>query len=144
MIRHLLSLIIALRCFQEISFGPEVDKLLYLLMVLLNSSLGKDSHFEDYFNGNSFKKQRLIWQFYAKLNIWCNTYQRLLILMQSYLLNCSASNASNLCYLTQFIRFHGLWFFEIIFWILSSKNICFVFLTTFLKIFQSSNVLENL
>jgi len=42
--KHILSLTITLRCFQDILFGPDVDKLLYLVITLLNSSLEKWAH----------------------------------------------------------------------------------------------------
>ena len=135
LIKHLSSLIIALKYFHKIQSSPEVDKLLYLAIVFLNSSLEKSSHSKVCFDRISFNRLELIWWFYAKLNIWYNTCQRLLISIQGCLLNYSALIASNLCFLTQFTRSHGLQFFKAISWILSSKNKYFIFLTTSLKIF---------
>ena len=137
-IMYLLSLVIALKCLQEIQYSPGVDESFHLLMALLTSSFEKDSHSEVGFDGNLSKMLRLIWQFCAELNIWYNVCQRLLISIQGYPLNWSASIASSLCFLTQFIRSQSLWFFEVISWILSSKNNLLIFLTTSLKDFQST------
>ena len=87
LIIDLLSLVIALKCFQEIQYSPEVDKSFHLLMVLLTSLFEKDSHFEVGFDGSLSKMLRLTWQFCAELNIWYNVCQRLLISIQGYPLN---------------------------------------------------------
>ena len=42
--KHMSSLTIDLRCFYNALSGPGVDKLLYLAIVLLNSSIKKDTH----------------------------------------------------------------------------------------------------
>jgi len=57
---YLLSLVIALKCFQEIQYSPGVDKSFHLLMALLTSSFEKDSHSEAGFDGNLSKMLRLI------------------------------------------------------------------------------------
>jgi len=68
LIRYLLSLTTALRYFQETWSGPEVDKLLYLSIALLNSSLEKGSHIKVGYNeiSNIYK---LIWQFCTELKV---------------------------------------------------------------------------
>ena len=43
--KHIVSLIIILRCHQDNLLGPRVNKLLYLLMALINSASIKESHF---------------------------------------------------------------------------------------------------
>jgi len=43
--KHIVSLIIILRCHQDNLLGPRVNKLLYLLMALINSASIKGSHF---------------------------------------------------------------------------------------------------
>jgi len=63
LLRYLSFLINALRCFQEIQFGPGVDKLLHLIMVLLNSSLEKDNQTDIGFNRISSRILRFIHQF---------------------------------------------------------------------------------
>ena len=144
LIMHLLSLVIALKYFQEIQYSLGVDESFHLLIVLLTSSIEKDNHSKVSFDGSLSKMLRLTWQFCAELNIWYNICQRLLISIQGYSLNQSASIASSLCFLTQFIRSQGLWFFEVISWILSSKNNLLIFLTTSLKDFQSTIDFKNL
>ena len=57
--KHLLFLMISLKYFYEILSGLEVDKLLYLLMDVINSSLEKGFHIkynlkEGFFNKNTF------------------------------------------------------------------------------------------
>ena len=42
--KHVSSLTIILRCFQDILFRPGVNKLLYLVIELLNSSLENRAH----------------------------------------------------------------------------------------------------
>jgi len=134
----------AFRCFHETQSSPRVDKLLHLLIVFLNSFLEKSSYSIVDFDGISSNRLGFIWQFCAKLNVWCNVCHRLLISIQSWLLYCSAFIAGNLHFLTQFIRSHSLQFFKVISWILSLKNKCLVFLTISLKIFQSLIILEDL
>ena len=78
------------------------------------------------------------------MNIWCNAYHRSSSLIQGYLLYCKAFIASSFCFLTQFIRFQGLLFFDAISWILLLKKIYLVFFMTFLKFLQSSIALKDL
>jgi len=61
-LKHFLSLITALRCFHEIQFKPEVNELLYLIIVLLNSLLENGSHVDICFDRISFKTLGFIHQ----------------------------------------------------------------------------------
>ena len=133
-----------LRCFYKILSGPGADKLLYLLMALVNSLFGKEDHVDDSFDGSSPKTLVLIWQFWTKLNVWWRTYYKLLILMYSWLLYYKTSIFSNLHLLTHFIRSHSLKFLDTISWILSLKKIHFVLLTVSLNVLQSFILLDNL
>ena len=60
-LRHDVSLIIILRCFQDNLSGPGVDKLLHLVIELLNSSSKNSIHFVTGLFGISSNKSRLIW-----------------------------------------------------------------------------------
>jgi len=62
LMRHLLSLTTALRCFQETWSGLEVNELLHLSMALLNSLLEKGGYIKVGFNKIS-KIYKLIWQY---------------------------------------------------------------------------------
>ena len=68
LLRHLSSLTTALRCFQKMWSGLGIDKLLHLLIVILNSSLEKKDYVMIGFNKSLSKKSRLICQFYTELN----------------------------------------------------------------------------
>lgn len=59
------------------------------------------------------------------------------------LLKTIVFDVGSLCFLTQFIRFHGFLFFEVISWILLLKNNHLVFFTVFLKFFQFKINLED-
>ena len=113
-------------------------------MVFLNSSLEKGSYSMINFNRISSKRLRSIWWFYTELNIRCKACQKLSSSMQGCPLYCNASIASNLNFLTQFMKFQSLLFFDVISWILLPKNRCLVFLMTSLKTFQSSSVLGDM
>ena len=78
------------------------------------------------------------------LNDLWRACQRSLILRQGRLLYLIASIAGSLCFLTQFIRFHELFFLFEISCIFSLKNSLLVIFTIFSKFFQSSNYLEFL
>ena len=60
LVKHLSSLMTTLRCFHKIQSSPEVDKLLYLIIALLNSSLEKKGYLHICFNGSSFRRLGLI------------------------------------------------------------------------------------
>ena len=142
LVKHLSSFMIAFRCFHEVQSSPGVNKLLYLMMVLLNFLLENRGHLHIYFDRNS-SKFRLTWQFCTELNV-CSAYYKLLISMHGWPLKINTFIVGSLYFLTQFMRSHGWWFFDAISWILSLKNKCFIFLTTPLKVLQSLIILEDL
>jgi len=144
LLKHLSSLTTHLRYFYDILSGPGADKLLYLLIVILNSSLEKKFYSKYCFDRSFPNRELLICWFWAELNVRWRAFQRTLILIHRHLLNWIISMASKLCFLTQFIKFHSLWFFNIISWILSLRNDYFVLFTVFLKSFQFSTLLDNL
>jgi len=54
--KHLSSLMTSLRCFHEILSGPGAEKLLYLLIAIINSFLEKEFHDEYCLDGSSSNK----------------------------------------------------------------------------------------
>ena len=60
LLKHFSFLTAAFRYFHEIQSGPGVDKLLYLLTIPLNSSLGKSIQIIVDFDGISFKTSEFI------------------------------------------------------------------------------------
>ena len=142
--KHLSSLMTSLRYFHEILFGLGEYELLHLLIAIVNSFLERKFHDEYCLNRSSSNKNLFTCQLWAKLNVWWSTFQRSSILIHKHLLNWIASMAGSFYFLTQFIRSHGLQFFNVISWILSLKNNCFVFFTIFLKSFHSSTFLDAL
>lgn len=114
-------------------------KLLYLLMVFLNSSFKKGGHSILGFIEISFNKYVFIWQSCTELNVWWSACHRSSSLIQEYSLYYRAFIAGKL----HFMRSQGLLFSDAISWIFSSRNICLVFLIILLKFFQSSIVLED-
>ena len=79
--------------------------------------------------GISSRRRRLIGLFWAELYEWCRVYHRSSKLLHGWPLNFMASVVGGLCFLTQFIRSHGLLLSKAISWILSSKNVCLADLT---------------
>ena len=140
----LLSSTTTFKCFHDIWSGSRANKLLHLLIALLNSSLEKGSQSMVGFIGNSFKKLWFIGQFWAELNVWCKACYNSLSSMQGCLLYHNNSIANSFCFLIQFMKSYSPLFLDIISWILSSKNKYLVFFTIPLKVFQSSVVQENL
>jgi len=65
--KHISSLAIALRCFQDILSGSSVNKSLHLIIVLSNSSLKKSIQNITSLSGIIFNMLELIWQFWAEL-----------------------------------------------------------------------------
>jgi len=118
--------------------------LLHLLIAFLNSSLAKGSHCIVGLNGVLSNRLGFIWWFYAKLNVWYKVYHKLLSSIQRYPLYYNVSIVGIFIFITQFMKSQGLLFFNIISWILLLKNKCLIFLTTPLKIFQSSIILDDL
>ena len=58
--KHIISLIMILRCHQDNLLGPRVNKLLYLLIALMNSASTKESHFIGHLFEISFSKLKSI------------------------------------------------------------------------------------
>ena len=77
-----------------------------------------------------------------ELNELRRASHRLFNSIQDWLLCWIALIARILCFLTQFMSFHKLYFLLVILVILSLKKMCFVFLTIFLNLFQSSRCLD--
>jgi len=142
--KYLLFFKTSFRCFHDTWSGLGVDELLHLSIVFLSSSFEKDSHSDLSFEGISFNILVFIWQFYTGLNVLCNTCQRSSSSIYKYLLYYNASMAGSFLFLTQFIRFQDLLFFNAISQILLSKKIYLVFFITLLKYFQSSIILDDL
>jgi len=141
--RHLSLFTTTLRYLQETWSGLRVDKLLHFVITFLNFSFGKIGHFKEGFDRISSKSHRFTWQFCTKLKVWCKACQRSLSSMQGYPLYWKISVAESFCFLTQFMRFQGLLFLNIISWIFLLKNECLVCLTNFLNFFQSSSDLDK-
>ena len=59
LLKHLSSLMTHLRCFHDILSGPEADKLLHLLIAILNSSLKKEFYGKYCFD-RSFSNRELL------------------------------------------------------------------------------------
>ena len=74
--KHILSLTITLKCFQDILSSSGVDKLLHLMIMLLNSLIKKDIHSIIGLSGILFNMLQLIWWFWAELkNRWRACYK---------------------------------------------------------------------
>ena len=65
--KHISSLMITLRCFQDTLSEPDIDELLHLVIVLLNSSVEKEAHIIVGLVGISFNMSELTCQLCAKL-----------------------------------------------------------------------------
>ena len=110
-LRHVLSLIITLRCFQDNLLGLEVNELLHFVIEILNSSSENGIYFVTGLFGISSDNFRWIWQFYTELNNKCRAYHRSLSSKYSQPLYWIASLAGSLYFLTQFMSFQGPQFF---------------------------------
>jgi len=71
--KHVLSLMIAFRCFQDTLSGPSIDELLHLTMELLNSLTEKVVQIVIFLVGILSIMSGLISQFCAELNICYKT-----------------------------------------------------------------------
>ena len=142
--RHLLFLMIHFRCLYNSLSSPGVDKLLNLVMKLMNSSSKNETQVNDYAFGISSKILMLIWWFWAILNDKWSACYKSSISRQRQLLYLTASIARSLYLLTQFISSQRPCLLLEISWILRSKYEYFVFLIVFLNCFQSSMLLVNL
>ena len=142
--RYNLSLTILLKYLHDNLSRSRVDKLLYLVMELINSSSENRTHFIDcLFEISSNMPMSTCWSWAILKNKW-RVYQRFLISRQGQLLHLIASTAESLCLLTQFMSSYGSHFLLVIFWILRSKKEYLVHLTVFLNYFQFSICLDDL
>ena len=142
--KHISSLTIVLRCFQDILSRLNMNELLYLAIVLLNSLVEKKAYTITSLDRISFSILGLTYQFCAELNDWWSACYRSSSSKHGCLLYHKASIAGSFCFLTQFMSFQDIWFFKATSWILSLKNNYFVFLTVFLNTFQLSICLDIL
>ena len=94
--RYNLFLMMILRCFYNNLFGPEVNKLLYLVIELMNSSFKKGAQFDKYLLRISSNMSTLIYQFWAVLNNEWRASHRSLISKQGWLLYLIALTTSSL------------------------------------------------
>ena len=120
---------ICLRCLHTSLLGPCVNELLHLVNALVNSSSKNRFHVDFVNNSNSLRTSSSMKQCWAILNVKCSAYHRLSISKHGWLLYLTASIASNLCLLTQFMSSQGPRLLFEISWILRSKKCCFIFLT---------------
>jgi len=67
---HLLLVTIILKWLYDMWSGSGVDKLLHCLIVLINSTLAKDSHSDKDLNRTSSSKCKLIYWSWAELKVW--------------------------------------------------------------------------
>ena len=137
-LRHVLSLIILLRYFQESLSGIEVKMLPYFLIALLSSLLEKRTHVITFLSGSSSKSCRSIWQFWAELKDMWSALNRSSSLLYEQLLYQMALTTRSLYLLTQFMSSQGSYFLLDISWIFESKKLNFDLLTIPLKYFQSA------
>ena len=133
-----------LRCLYASLSGLGVDKILHLAIILVNSSFEKEFHEEVTKEVISLRTSLLMYWSWAILNVKCSVCQKLFISRHGWLLYLTISIAGNLCLLTQFMSSQGPCFLFAIFWILRSKNCCFVFLTVLWNCFQSFKLLDDL
>ena len=141
--KHNLSLSMYLRWLHKSLSGLGVDELLHLAIVLVNSSSENRTQVKDGENMISLRMFSSIWQCWAILKEECITCHRSLISRQGWSLYLIASIASSFHLLTQFMSSQDPHFLLAIFWILRSKNKCFVFLTVLQKIFQSFKLFND-
>ena len=135
--KHVLSLIMYLRCSYESLSGPDTDMLLHLTIALLNSSSENNVHSGEEYESNSFSTLSSIWQNWAMLNEEWRACYRSSKSKQGWPLYLIVSMVGSLHLLIQLISFQELCFFLAISWILRSKKDYFLFLTVFWKVFQS-------
>ena len=144
LIRHLSCLRMDLRWLHNNLSGLGVDKLLQLLITFLNSSLENNTQEDGDLSIILSRISMLICQWRAILNEEWRTFQRLSRVRHGWLSYLIALIADSLHLLTQFMSSQGPWLLLAISWILISKKALLVFLTTFLKDFQSSRFLDIL
>jgi len=121
----------------------ETDKLLHLLMALINLALENRDHLDCLHKGILSRNWKLISLSWAELKNWWRAFYRSSNLLYGCPLNLMAFVAGNFCFLTQFIRFHGLLLVDTISWILLLKNILLAVLTNFLYLIQFVFLLDT-
>ena len=144
LLRHLLLLRMILRWLHDNLSGPRVEELLQLTIALLNSSLENGAQEDDDLSMISSRMLISTLQWKAVLNVKWSACQRSSMVRYGWSLYFMALMAGNFYLLTQFMSFQGLCFLFKISWILRSKKDHLVVLTIFLKIFQSSRLLDVL
>jgi len=130
-----LSLRMTLRCLHDNLSSSSVEKLLQLVIALLNSSLEKKAYEEGDLSVTSSRILMSTWRWRAVLNIKWSTFHKSSMVKYGWLLYLIASMAGNLHLLTQLMSSQGPCFLLAISWILRSKKDCLEDLTVFLKIF---------
>ena len=138
------SLTMTLRWLHDNLPGSGIKDLLQLVIALLNSSLENGVYVERGLSAILWRTSTLTWQWKAVLKVEWSAFHSSSIDKHSQSLYLMASTAGNLRLLTQFMSFQGPHFLLVISWILRSKKVCLVDLTIFLKVFQSSRVLDIL
>jgi len=89
------------------NFSPRVNELLHFLIILVNSTLEKNSHSVKDFAGISSRKQRLICQSWAELKVLWKTSQRSSNLIHGCPLKLITSVARNLQFFDLFHEISG-------------------------------------
>ena len=142
--RHLLFLRMILRWLHDNLSGPGVEKLLQLVIVLLNSSLENRAQENDDLSMISSRMliSTLWWR--AVLNVEWSACQKSSMVKHGWSLYFMALIAGNFYLLTQFMSSQGPCYLFKISWILRLKKDYLVVLTVFLKIFQSLRLLDVL
>ena len=135
LLKHILSLMMLLRCLHESLSGSEADKLLYLIIMLVKSTSENDAHNDKEYKSNSFSTFSSIWWNWAVLKEEWRACQRSSNSKQGWPLYLIISIAGSLRLLTQLMSSQGPCFLLAISWILRLKKDLFVFLTVFWKAF---------
>ena len=115
--------------------GLGTNKLLYLLIADLNSSLEKRLQGKEGLYSTSLRMLRSIWQFRTVLNVLWRVFYKLSGEKHSWPLWLIASMVGSFCFLIQFISSQGPWLLFATSWILLLKKDLLMFLTTFLNFF---------
>jgi len=101
--KHVLSLMMCLKCSHESLSGPGTDMLLHLTIALVNSSSENNVHSSEEYKYNSFSMLSSIWQNWVVLNEEWRAYYRSSESKQGWPLYLIVSMAGSLCLLTQLI-----------------------------------------
>jgi len=142
--RHLLCFRTDLRWLHNSLSGPGVDKLLQLLIAILNSSFENGAQAMTCLFPISSKMLMSTCLWWAVLKKEWRAVYKLSNDRHGWLLYLMASITSNFCLLTQLMSFQGPWLLLATSWILVLKNNLLVDLTVLLNNFQSSRFLDTL